>query len=235
MAKYIKSHSLQAPRLKGIIVGAETLYDFQRELMEDVFNCPVYNRYGCTEFGNVASECKARKGMHINSDRFILEVVNDQGKAVYDEVGEIVITDLDNYAMPFIRYKTGDKGIITKETCFCAVSFPLLSKVIGRTSETLITKSGKKIHDLFFVYKLDRIPGIIKFNVVQKSYEEIYTYIVKDKQYDEEALTKNIMGALSELEELGFKIKLIFVNEIPKSKSGKMTYFISEVKEDAYS
>jgi len=136
MAKVMAARKVAPPpKLRGIIVGAEQLVEEQREQIEGSFGCPVYNRYGSTEFSNIASECAEREGLHINSDHVLLEVVDDKDRCVIDSVGEILVTDLDSYEMPLIRYRIGDRGILSSRRCSCGLPFP--SFRLSRSHSTL--------------------------------------------------------------------------------------------------
>src|SRR5450432_2873967 len=92
MAKVMAARKISPPpKLRGIIVGAEQLVEEQRQLIEASFGCPVYNRYGSTEFTNIASECAHRRGLHINSDHILVEVVDENDQPIIDQVGQIVV------------------------------------------------------------------------------------------------------------------------------------------------
>ena len=119
--------------LKAIFCTGEVLYDHQRELISETFGVPVANGYGARDAGFIAHECPAGK-MHIAAEHVIVEILDESGQSVpKGEVGEIVITNLDGYAMPFIRYKTGDLGALADEQCPCGRGLPLM-KEIGRAS-----------------------------------------------------------------------------------------------------
>src|SRR5262249_51893036 len=98
-ARYVQAEKIEGIRPQGIICSAEVLTKENRQLIENVFGCPVFNRYGSREFAMIASECEAHEGLHINAENLLVEVVSD-GRSCSDEDGEIVITDLRNFAMP---------------------------------------------------------------------------------------------------------------------------------------
>jgi phenylacetate-CoA ligase len=116
----------------GVIPSAETLTDEARKEIEDAFKCGVFNRYGSRETGLMASECEAHTGMHINAEGIFLEVSEDE---TYDDhMGKVVVTDLENYGMPLIRYEIGDVARLSGVNCACGRGLPLLEKVQGRVS-----------------------------------------------------------------------------------------------------
>jgi len=229
MARLIEKYRVEPPKLDGIIAGAEKLFDFQKEQIERSFRCPVFNRYGSTEFSNVASECEKREGLHINVDNLWVEVVDDDDRPVTGAVGNIVITDLANRAMPLIRYKIGDKGVLTDETCSCGRTFPMLKEIVGRVSETLKTEEGHEIHDMYFLWKLSRAPGLVRFRVVQDCLTHIRVEIEHDGSVDREVTSRWIRDALKDLERYRVSNTLEYVDTIPLTGAGKMRFFVSEL------
>ncbi len=233
MAKAIAKHGLEPPKLDGIIVGAERLYDFQKEEIERSFRCPVFNRYGATEFSNVASECEKREGMHVNMDNLWVEVVDGDDRPVTGQVGDIVVTDLENRAMPLVRYKIGDRGVMTNAACSCGRSFPMLREVVGRISETMKTEDGQEIHDMYFLWKLSRAPGLIRFRVTQDSLIHVRVEIEHDGSVDREVTTRWIGEALRDLARYRVSHTLEYVDSIPLTGAGKMRFFVSEIAREA--
>ncbi|HMB96169.1 MAG TPA: hypothetical protein VKK61_09035 [Tepidisphaeraceae bacterium] len=230
MAKVMAARKIPPPpTLRGIVVGAEQLFEEQRQLIEASFGCPVYNRYGSTEFTNIASECAARQGLHINSDHILVEVVDENDQPIIDQVGQIVVTDLDSYDMPLIRYHIGDRGVMSSRRCDCGLPFPMLKSINGRVSERLITRSGREIHDMFFLHRLMRIAGIAKFQVVQKSLDLVQVKLESDGSVSREAIAGQIHTALEELENDQIKIAIVFVDAIPLTEAGKLRHFICEL------
>ena len=132
--------------LKGIIASAEMLHPHYRALAEIVFKAKVYNRYGGREVGLIGMEC-AEGRMHINCRDLYLEIDSPDP---YSEPGEILITQLNNYATPFIRYRIGDIGMLSDEVCPCGNSLPILAELLGRTTATFRTRMGTLIHGGYF-------------------------------------------------------------------------------------
>lgn len=229
MAKVITARKLTPPKLKGILVGGEQLVEEQRQFIEAAFGCPVYNRYGSTEFTNIASECSRREGFHINSDHILVEVVDENDKPVVEQVGEIVVTDLDAYDMPLIRYRIGDRGVMSSKMCSCGRPFPMLKSIDGRTSQRLITSSGREIHDTFFIHSLMRLPGVAKFQVIQKSLELVQVNLEMQNGSPREPVAADVRRNLQTLSDHGIRLDINFVDTIPLNAAGKMPYFVSEV------
>jgi len=131
-AKYIYENNLEPFPLKSIILGAEAVTKYQKDFISSVFNCPVFETYGCREFMLIASECEEQRGMGIRAGKRNVEVVKEGKRADPGEKREVVITDLHNYGMPFIRYKNGDLAVLSKERCPCGRGLPLIERVEGR-------------------------------------------------------------------------------------------------------
>jgi phenylacetate-CoA ligase len=229
MARLIEARGIEPPRLDGIVTGGESLFDYQREQIERSFRCPVYNRYGCSEFMNVAHECLEHRGMHINADGFIVEVLDGAGRPVVGEEGEIVITDLNNYATPLVRYRIGDRAVLGDRACACGRTFPLMEKVVGRTSDAMKAPDGHELHSMYFHWRVRLIPGIYRFQVAQKAVDRIEIRVVHDGSTDRDETGRRILEAFADLQEHGVTATLAFVDDIPLSRSGKMNFFVSEM------
>lgn len=230
LAKFIKERNLKLDRtaVKGIITGAERLFDYQRKMIEDVFGAKVFNSYGCREFMLIAMECDHHKGLHLNSDNLLVEVLVDGRPAQPGETGEIVITDLHNYGMPFIRYKNGDLATAGNEPCTCGRGFPLVRDIDGRKLDLITAWNGKKVTGVFFPHLLKEVEEIAKFQVVQKVREELEVKIVQRKALGEDKISflrneiQHVMGP-------EVAIKFNFVDDIPLNATGKYRVTISEL------
>lgn len=223
-AKYIKNsnHSLKF-KPKSIITAAEALHDFQRILIEDVFGCKIYHTYGSREFMLIASECEQHAGLHINIENIFLEIVKADGsQAAPGEIGEIVITDLHNYGMPFIRYKIGDLGILSDKECPCGRGLPLLEKVVGRSLDMLKTPDGRFVPGEFFPHLLKEFQEIEQFQVVQNKFATLDIYLVMRagqslNPHSQSALEQEIAKVMG----TSIAMHYHFVSDIPLTQTGK--------------
>jgi phenylacetate-CoA ligase len=159
------------PHPRSIIASAETLWDHQRDLFKEAFGCEVYNRYGSREMGVIAHECAAHAGLHVSSDRLLLEIVDDEGRPCPPgQWGEMLITDLQSYAMPMIRYRIADRAAwATQSDCPCGRRLPLLSGVEGRSMDVVTSPNGQRLGGTFWTILLKSRPGLEWFQVVQDS------------------------------------------------------------------
>jgi len=228
MAKTIEKYGVDPPWLDGIVTGAERLHDFQKEKMEDVFRCPVFDRYGCSEFTNISCECGKHRGQHINADNLWVEVVDKNDRPVIGEEGEVVITDLMNYAMPFIRYRLDDTAVMTDRKCGCGRNFPMLERIVGKETRTFTAPDGFELHGKYFQWILYNVPGIFRFQFVEKSADHILMRIIEDGKTPREETERRVREAFSELAAHGVRITVEFTDSIPLTGAGKMSFFISE-------
>lgn len=128
-----------------ILTSGESLSPKVRNLLESTFEIKVMDIYGCSEAGEVAWQCHQNHGYHINADNCIVEIVKDDKPVTDGEVGEVVITNLNRYAMPIIRYKNGDLARLSRETCPCGCKLPMIAEIVGRTGEDMSLPTGKTI------------------------------------------------------------------------------------------
>lgn len=163
---------------QSIILGAEKLYSFQRELIERVFRAPVFETYGSREFMLMGAECDRHLGLHLTMEQLLVEILDDDGQPTpAGQEGNVVVTDLYNYGMPFIRYVNGDRAIAGWGKCSCGRGLPLLKGVVGRQLDILETPDGRRIPGEFFPHLIKDYPAIQRFHVVQDQPDRIRLYV----------------------------------------------------------
>ena len=178
LAMFIDEEKLSFPRLKGIILCAETVDDSSREYIESVFGAPSYNTYGGRELSLIAMECSQKNGLHEVSENNYVEFERIDLKG-YENAGNLVITNLNNYGMPFIRYQIGDIGIPSPiEFCKCGRGLPLIKKIIGRTTEVFIFNDGTRIAGEMFIHLMKEFP-IKEYQFVQVSDSRVVLWLKK--------------------------------------------------------
>ena len=210
--------------LNGIISSAEMLYPHYRALAEIVFKAKVYNRYGGREVGLIGMEC-AEGRMHINCRDLYLEIDSPDP---YTEPGEILITQLNNYAMPFIRYRIGDIGMLSAEPCPCGNELPVLAELLGRTTATFRTSTGTLIHAGYFTRQFYGVKGVEQFLIIQETLKHCVLKVVVNRQWTEStrrSLVQRIQKALGS----DVVVTVESVDDIPVPASGKREYTISKV------
>lgn len=233
LARFINQSGKSLHNISGIIASAGTLYPFMREEIEKAFGCKVTNRYGSREMGNMACEKDQGKELMVSMFTHFIEVVDENGEQCQPgEEGEIIVTSLTNQAMPFIRYRIGDRAIVGKspasEPPVC-ISF---TSVTGRSVDIIRKKDGGIVSGNYFIHFVgvaNYQHWLDKFQVIQSDYDEIMIKMVVNTTPSENDLNriatdvKRVMG-----EECHVKFET--VDEIPKEASGKYQFIKSLVK-----
>ena len=173
IANHIKANDLKPNKnLKAISTTTETLLPVYRNLLEDVFRVPVYDQYGCGEVSAISYECSAHRGLHINEEHVHVEIVDEKNNSISEKTGRIIVTSLNNFAMPFIRYENGDTGSLLSKGCTCGVQSQLMGSVEGRVSDTIKLKNGNEVHGVYFTdifFELGITTDLMnRFQIVQR-------------------------------------------------------------------
>ena len=212
-----------------------TVLSFQREEIEEAFRCQVFDQYGCTEINSLGFECKNHAGLHIPIERVHIEFlgVEDDKPVSEGETGRIIVTCLENYGMPLIRYDTEDLGIKREGFCSCGRNLPMMDSIVGRTDDLIRLPDGNVIYGGFFRYVLKDLGwiakyGVIQFQVVQEKLDYIVMRIHSQKKPSQQALESFRGFVKRHLGDVVFDID--FVDQIPVSASGKRRYIISKVE-----
>ncbi len=222
-----RGRKLRLRRLRVVFVTGERLYDHQRCEIEAVLGVPVADGYGSREGGFIAHQCP-EGSMHITSENVILEILDAGGEPVpVGEPGQIVLTHLDAFGMPFIRYCTGDAGRLTDRPCACGRGLERLEGIDGRQTDFIVTADGTVKHALSLIYVLREIDAVRRFQIVQAPDRDLLVYVVsdgglqtRDRQQLEEGLRRQ-MGP-------GVGIEIVLTDRIEPAASGKYRYVISQ-------
>jgi len=243
LAKEIAETRTKAITPRFVIGGSELIDDSQRQFIEKSFNAPFYDQYACSELERLAWQCKERTGYHIDADSVIMQFVDETGEEVSPgESGEIVCTSLFNYAMPLIRYATGDVGRASDEhQCPCGRTFPLMKLIEGRKDSFVVFPDGRVIspHVLCLIMESFRFHASLDhYRIVQKSVGLIEFRLkmkadCAETETVKEELVKHFRKSLSATsEEVAFNVD--FVKNIALDKSGKLTTVVSELNKNYY-
>lgn len=210
--------------LRGIATTAEFLSPTHREMIARAFSCPIFDRYGVAEVaGYVAQECHEHAGLHVNSGLAIVEVVKNGEICGPGETGRLLVTSLHNYAMPFIRYDTGDLATVGDE-CSCGRAFPILKRIEGRSPSFVMTGSlpvsWMKFHAVLMMMNISTIE---RFQFVQSRVGELVLLVapksaLTELQIDELDKRLNLVHPL-------VRVNVEPVDSIVPAASGKLEPF----------
>jgi phenylacetate-CoA ligase len=215
-AAYLRRTNRTIPGLTCAIAAAEPLFDDARRSIEHGLGVPLFNTYGSREFMSIAAECECRTGLHVHAENLIVETRDrDAGGP-----SEILVTDLHNYGMPFIRYETGDLGRLTDTPCRCGRGLPRLEAVEGRVLDALRTADGRTVPGEFFPHLLKEIPELASYRVEQKSLDRIVISAVLTEPLSDrsDALLRREIGNVFGV---GTVCELRPVTQLPRLGSGK--------------
>lgn len=228
LADYIEKNSLSNINPMAISTTSEMLLPHDRVFLEKVFNAPVFDQYGCGEVSAISYECSKHCGLHINQEHVLCEILDENDRVVYNKPGRVIVTDLDNYIMPVIRFDTGDTASIFTRECTCGVTFPLMSSISGRSADTIILKNGSKVHGVFFTDILFEL-GIMtdkfsRFQVHQITPGKI-NFILENNQAIDNKIIIALKNALSRFFD---DVNIMVIDHIPNGENGKFRYILNE-------
>lgn len=212
--------------IRVAFVTSERLYDHQRESIAQVFGCPVANGYGGRDAGFIAHQCP-QGSMHVSAEDIIVETVGAEGRPVpVGERGEIVVTHMATGDFPFVRYCTGDVGVLSDALCACGRSLPVLGEIEGRTTDFVVADNGTVMHGLALIYVVRDLPGIERFKIIQWDRARTTVQLVPGPGYRSEVETTIRSGLQARLG-TAVRIEIERVAEIPAERSGKYRYIVS--------
>ena len=221
-------------RFRGLVVGSEVIYPWQRAFVSETFGCRVLSWYGMAETAGFAAGCEHGDEYHFSPEAGCVELLDDQGNPVTreGEEGEIVLTGFHTRATPFIRYRTGDRGVLGAGSCArCGRNYPLVREIAGRRQEFLVAANGRRVpnsalnvhHDLFHEVRsyqfFQDAPGRVELRIVRgPAYLEGTTAEIREQMLRQ-------LGA-------GFEMEIRFVDEIARTGRGKHRFIVQEIPAD---
>ena len=207
-------------------VTSERLYDEQRALIAEVFGCRVANGYGGRDAGFIAHECPSGS-MHISAEDIVVELIDAAGQPVAQgQPGEIVITHLATGDYPFVRYRTGDIGVMDGAACACGRGLPRLSEIQGRSTDFVIADDGTVMHGLSLIYVIRDLAGVKSFKVTQETRRLTRVELVTEADFDPNAVPAIVAGFKRRLG-AAVEVQVQLVPSIAPEKSGKYRYIVS--------
>jgi phenylacetate-CoA ligase len=227
LATFLLQNGTHSIRPKGVFTYGQQLLPHYRKAIEEAFNCRVYDRYGSTEVPHIASQCGNSEGLHVADENVFVEIESCGETAAPGEEGKVLITNLNGYATPFIRYEIGDMGRILDDECPCGRKLTLFSPV-GREYEYFVHSDGTFtfFRDLQTVF--EDMP-IKDFQIVQKTDDEIIIKIVPKQGYEQrhtDFILKNINYSISNIA----NVRVELADSLPIIGLGKMRHFVSKTQ-----
>lgn len=224
----LRTKSKKNIRIPVIVSTGEMVYPHQRKALQDHYSGKLYTYYGSNEIGSIAFECDKQQ-LHVCEEHVIVEVIDEKGLSVFNKPGKVVVTDLDNMAMPFIRYELGDIAIISDAPCECGNNSRVISELIGRTQDYLSGVKGEKLQATQLSAYLKDLKAIGQLQFIQESSEKI---IIHFDRTESEAKDEIIFIKTHLRDRLGEGVTICFQNveEILKTNRGKQPLVIRKVE-----
>ncbi len=222
-------------RLRAVFVTGETLLDQDRALIATTFGVPVVNEYGARDAGLMALQCP-QGTLHVPQENVVVEILDTHSDrpAAPGELGEVTVTYLENFAMPFIRYRVGDlsrQGVHLSKPCACGRSHMRLDDLHGRVTDQIVTRQGDRMtrmHALSLIYVLREVEGIRQFRVIQNTIDSLDVELVAGDAFTPQR-ERGLVAALQERLGPHVDIHIHRTRAIPASRSGKHACVVSHV------
>jgi phenylacetate-CoA ligase len=214
LCMFARERGLTLSGIRGAISAAEPVYPDQHKSVQEVLGCQLYNSYGSREFMSIAVEC-GLGGFHVNMENIFLENA-DEGVS-----SDLLVTDLHNYAMPFIRYRIGDTGLLSWDQCACGRGLIGLAALEGKTVDQLQTPSGGKVSGVLVRHVLKDVAEVRQYQAEQTDYDRIVLRVVLQRPLSNgsrEYLNTEFRKAIGSR----LRLEIEETSEIPRSASGKL-------------
>lgn len=220
LARYLSAHH-RVPRMQYAITIGEGLLKQQRDYISAVFGCPVYRDYSASECMRMGFECRCQSGYHMDIYNYYFEYLDGTGYARDDDAGDMVVTNLNNYVFPFIRYRIGDRGEPCHGTCRCGLSLPLMRTLHGRPSDIVTTPAGKDIPAELFTVFFEYLDQYVRqFQVVQSMRDALEIRIVPTEKMSDR-VKEHVEKEIGNFVERSMAVTVVCVDEIEMEATGK--------------
>ena len=235
LARFIETNDIDDVCVPAVISSAQMLPEGTRARITKAMHTEVFDRYGCREFSTIAHECEKHRNYHINAENLVVELIRNGRPARPGEMGEVVVTDLNNYCQPIIRYRLGDLAECVEGRCSCGRGLPMIGKILGRTSGVVVGSNGTYLTTSFFLHYLkDYEDEIRQFQVVQESRSDLVVRVIpEDRQRglsaeSQDRIVRDFRNYLGDDVAVGFEL----TDAIPMVKTGKHVSVISKLSAD---
>lgn len=239
-ARFIERRNLPVLPLKVILTTGEILMPEYRNVLERVFQCKVYDEYGAGDGGVDAHECLLQQGLHLSEERCVVEITDKEGNVLPDgQTGFVCVTDLGNYAFPFLRYHVGDMAYIKPGKCACGRVSRVLGQVMGRAGKLLYNKQGVPISPTMLPFMLypdkdyHNPASIVVYNKIDRfqfrqDKDGNIRVLLKLKDSNEDQSQFGYVVTNCQDHFVDSIVNVEFVDDIPTLPSGKEDYCVSE-------
>ena len=228
LAKYLQNRGETFP-LKAAVTSSETLYEFQRTVIEESFQCRVFDYYALAERAIFSNECAAHQGHHVAMEYGLAEAVDADGMPVpRGTTGKLVGTTLHNLAMPLLRYATNDVSGLRANRCGCGRELELMEDVTTKAEDVLTLKDGRLISPSVLTHPFKPLDCIEGSQIVQTALDAITIRLIPGPTYTE-AHSQHLLREFRERLGADVKIEIKMVEHLEVTKQGKFKWVTSNV------
>lgn len=228
LAKYLQNNKKKM-KLSAVLTSSETLFDFQRAVIEDSFQCDIFDYFGSAERVFFATECEKHEGHHVAAEYGITEIVDSNFSPVKPgQVGKVVATSLHNTVMPMIRYLTNDMTALKEQACSCGRGLPLMEDVTTKAEDILTLRDGRLISPSVLTHPFKPLTSIEASQIIQEDLDSICVKLVVGPDFvasDEKILVHGLQERLGQ----DVRIRIEIVDELERTRSGKFKWVVSHV------
>lgn len=227
VAQHIRQYGgLEVP-ITCVFTDSEGVPEEHQRVIEEAFGCPCRADYGLSEMGLIAAQLHDHV-YHVFELAYIMEVVDAAGNPVPDgESGRIIVTDLKQDAMPYIRYDTGDIGAVTR-SCDCAYNSLVLDRIEGRADDVVVTPAGRRVTRLSYVTKPGR--GILESQIAQTARDRVVIRVVPAQDFDPTSM-EDVLRVARDVLGSEMRVDWELVEFIPRTQSAKFKHVVREYQE----
>jgi phenylacetate-CoA ligase len=227
LCKEIIDTSVHDLNIQLVFSGGENLDDPTRDVIHEALDAEIFNQYGCNEVGRIYNECVQHRGNHTRAESILVEITQANEVISPGEEGEITVTHLDNYAMPFLRYNVEDLGTLVSGKCPCGNCAPRMLLTGGRAKDQIQLPNGREVSAVVPIETIRYIRGIRQFLLVQEQLDQFTLNIIQGRDYTDtvtDMLTQQLLPILGNV-----TLDIRVVDSLPKPKTWKQKQFLSHV------
>jgi phenylacetate-CoA ligase len=228
LAKYLQSRNETFP-LRAAVTSSETLYDFQRQVIQERFECKVFDYFALAERAVFSGECDHHEGHHVAMEYGLAEITDDNGQPLpAGEPGRLVGTTLHNRAMPLLRYVTNDRSAWRASRCSCGRELELMDDVTTKAEDVLTLPDGRLISPSVLTHPFKPLDCIEGSQIIQTAPEAVTVRLIPGPRYTE-TMTRHLVSELQARLGDSVRIDVQFVDALETSANGKFKWVISRV------
>ena len=226
LATHAIKKGYKLPSLKAALTASEVVHPELRSALREAFGIEVFDHYGQAEITSMFHECESHKGLHLNWEYGLAELLPNKDKSFENK---IVATNLHNYAFPLLRYDTGDFALGGYERCPCGRTSPIIRAIKGRSDDLLIMKNGAQIPTINLYTFFSKLVEVYRFQIIQFHPGEITVNIALHNNFleSQDALKASIKNKLEEI--IGLAVQVVVTNEFKQSPEGKFSTIIQKI------